>query len=273
MATTTSYPSDVSDEEWAVAVPYLTLLAPSALQRKYDLRAVFNAVRYLAPTGAPWRYLPSDFPPSDFPPWPVVYQQVRRWLAAGSFEALVHDTRLLLRTLKGRASQPSAVILDARVLQSTPESGDRAGYSGHKRRKGSKIHAAVDTLGYPLALTVTPASEDERTQVEALTAQVQAVTGEHIEIAYVDQGYTGPDPLASAAQHGIELVVVKTPQAKRGFVLLPKRWVVERSFAWMSRARRLARDCERLPQVLMGLHFLAFACLMLHQLIHLFSSS
>jgi transposase len=268
MATTTSYPSEVSDEEWAVALPYLTLLSPIALQRKHDLRTVFNAVRYLAHTGVPWRYLPSDYPP-----WPAVYQQVRRWLAAGSFEALVHDTRLLLRTLKGRLSQPSAVILDARVLQSTPESGSRAGYSGHKRRKGSKLHAAVDTLGYPLALSVTPASEDERTQVQALTAQVQAVTGEHVEIAYVDQGYTGPDPAANAAAQGIELVVVKTPEAKRGFVLLPKRWVVERSFAWMSRARRLARDCERLPQVLIGLHFLAFACLMLHQLIHLFSSS
>jgi transposase len=92
MATLTSYPSDVSDEEWAVAVPYLTLLVPTALQRNYELRAVFNAVRYLAHTGAPWRYLPSDFPP-----WAVVYQQVRRWLAAGSFEALVQDARLLLR--------------------------------------------------------------------------------------------------------------------------------------------------------------------------------
>ena len=102
---------------------------------------------------------------------------------------------------------------------------------------------------------------------------MQAVTGEHVEIAYVDQGDTGPDPAASAAAHGIELVVVKTPEAKHGFVLLPKRWVVERSFAWMSRARRLARDCERLPAILTGRHFLAFACLMLHQLIHLFSSS
>jgi hypothetical protein len=106
--------------------------------------------------------------------------------------------------------------------------------------------------------------------VEALTAQVPVITGEHVEIAYLDQGDTSPDPAASAAAHGIELVVVKTPEVKRGFVLLP---MVERSFAWMSRCRRLARDCERLPPVLTGLHFLAFACLMLHQLIHLFSSS
>jgi transposase len=177
----------------------------------------------------------------------VVYQQVRRWLAAESFEAL--------------------------ALQSTPESGSRAGYSGAKRRKGSKARLAVATVGHLLALTVTPASDDERTQAEALAARVQAATGEHVEIAYVDSGYTGPDPAASAAAHGIELVVVKAPEAKRGFILLPQRWIVERSFTWTARYRRLARDCERLPAVLAGLHFLAFALLLLHQLIHLYSSS
>jgi len=162
----------------------------------------------------------------------VVYQQVRRWLAAGSFEALVQDARLLLRVMKGRKPQPSAVILDAQALQSTSESGSRAGYSGAKRHKGSKARPAVATLGHLLALTVTPASDDERTQVEALAARVQAATGEHVEIACVDSGYTGPDPAASAAAHGIELVVVKTPEARRGFILLPNREIVERSFAW-----------------------------------------
>jgi transposase len=261
------YPSDVSDDEWELVVPYLTLLPQDALQRRYDLRAVFNAVRWIAHTGAPWRYLPVDFPP-----WPAVYQQVRRWMEAGSFEAIVHDLRLLLRVLKGRAAQPSATILDARVLQSSPESGARAGYSGHKRRKGSKVHAAVDTLGHLLALVVTAANEDERTQVQTLTQQVQDVTGQRVEVAFVDQGYTGEEVAATAAERGIHLVVVKLEQAKHGFVLLPKRWVIERSFAWTARFRRLARDYERLPAVLAGLHFLAFACLMLHQVIHLYSS-
>jgi transposase len=261
------YPSDVCDDEWELVVLYLTLLPQDALQRRYDLRVVFNAARWIAHTGAPWRYLPVDFPP-----WPAVYQQVRRWMEAGSFEALVHDLRLLLRVLKGRAAHPSAVILDARVLQSSLESGARAGYSGHKRRKGSKVHAAVDTLGHLLALVVTAANEDERTQVAALTQQVQDVTGQTVEVAFVDQGYTGEDVAATAAEQGIHLVVVKLPEAKRGFVLLPKRWVIERSFAWTARFRRLARDYERLPTVLAGLHFLAFACLMLHQVIHLYSS-
>ena len=262
------YPSDVSDDEWAFIAPYLALMTPDALQRRHDLREVFNALRYLVRSGVPWRMVPNDLPP-----WPAVYQQARRWMDAGAFAAAVHDLRLLLRVLKGRKAQPTAAIVDARVLQSTPESGHRAGYSGAKRRKGSKVPAAVETLGHLLALTVTAASEDERTQVATLAEQVQDVTGHTVEVAYVDEGYTGDKPAGAAAEHGLQLVVVKLPEAKRGFVLLPKRWISERDFAWTARFRRLARDYERLPSVLAGLHFLAFACLMLHQLVHLYSSS
>jgi transposase len=125
----------------------------------------------------------------------------------------------------------------------------------------------VDTLGHLLALLVTPASAQDRAQVAALTAAVQDAPGEQVEVAFVDQGYTGEPAAEDAAAHGIRLEVVKLPDAKRGFVLLPRRWVVERDFAWTSRFRRLARDYERLPQVLAGLHFVAFACLMLHRLI------
>ena len=263
-----AYPTDVSDEEWALVAPYLTLVAEDALQRRYPLREVFNALRWIVRAGAPWRLLPTNFPP-----WPSVYQQTRRWLAAGCFEALVHDLRLLVRLGAGRNGQPSAVVFDARVVQSTAESGARAGYSGHKRRKGSKTHAAVDTLGLLLALVVTPASDDERTQVETLAAQVQAVTGDHVDLAWVDQGYTGQQVADTAAAHGIQLEVVRLPEAKRGFVLLPRRWVVERSFAWLARFRRLARDYERLPSVLAGLHFIAFACLLLHRVVPVMLSS
>ena len=159
------------------------------------------------------------------------------------------------------------------MLQSSPESAARAGYDGHKRHKGSKVHAAVDTLGELLAVVVTPANQDERTQVAALAKQIQTVTGEHVELAWVDQGYTGADVAQAAAEQGLQLEVVKLPEAKRGFVLLPRRWVVERSFAWLARFRRLARDYERLPQVLAGLHFIAFACLLLHRVVPLMSSS
>jgi transposase len=122
---------------------------------------------------------------------------------------------------------------------------------------------AVDTLGHLLALRVTPANEDDRAQVGQLVQAVQELTGQNVELAYVDQGYTGEAPAAAALAHGVQLEVVKLPEARRGFVLLPRRWVVERSFAWMARFRRLARDYERLPTTLAGLHFIAFACLML----------
>jgi transposase len=161
--------------------------------------------------------------------------------------------------------QPSAAIFDSRTLQSSPESGHRAGYDGAKRRKGSKVHAAVDTLGNLLALHITPADEQDRAQVGELAQAVQEATGSHVELAFVDQGYTGDEPAQAAKAHGMRLEVVKLPQAKRGFVLLPRRWVVERSFAWMTRFRRLARDYERFPETLAGLHLLAFAILMLHR--------
>ena len=258
----TAYPSDVSDDEWAFVAPSITLMTEDAPQRSHPLRAIFNALRWLVRAGAPWRMMPNDLPP-----WEAVYQQPQRWLRAGVFEAIVRDLRMLLRVAEGRQPHPSASILDSRTLQSTPESGARAGYDGAKRKRGSKVHMAVDTLGHLLALHVTAADEQDRAQVKRLAKQVQAATGDTVELAFVDQGYTGDDPAQQAASQGIQLEVVKLPQAKHGFVLLPRRWVVERSFAWAARFRRLARDYERLPTTLAGIHFLAFAILMLKRFI------
>lgn len=258
------YPSDVSDEEWAFVAPSLTLMTEDAPQREYPLREVFNALRYVVRSGIPWRMLPNDFPP-----WQAVYQQTQRWLKAGVFEAMVHDLREVLRLAAGRDAQPSAAIFDSRTLQSSPESGERAGYDGAKRRKGSKTHLAVDTLGRLLALYVTAADEQDRAQVAALSQAVQQATGQSVDIAFVDQGYTGDAPEQAAAEQGIRLVVVRLPDAKRGFVLLPRRWVIERSFGWLARFRRLVRDYERLPETLRGLHFLAFTMLMAQRFVRL----
>ena len=227
----------------AVRRPYLCLLPEDAGQRVHSLRDVFDALRWIVRAGSPWRYLPKDFPP-----WEMVYQQTRRWLAAGCFEAIVHDLRAVLRFADGRDPEPTAAIFDSRTMQSTPESGRRAGYDGYKRRKGSKVHVAVDTLGHLLALHVTPANEQDRDQVAVLSEAVQEVTGDSVELAYVDQGYTGDVRTIAAASYGIHLEVVKPPEAKKGFVLLPRRWVVERSFGWMARFRRLAKDYERLSE-------------------------
>ena len=262
------YPSDVSDEEWAFVAPYLALVREDAPQRTHDLREVFNGLRWIVRSGAPWRMLPHDFPP-----WEAVYQQTQRWLSAGAFEAMVHDLRALLRLAKGRDKEPTAAILDSRTLRSTPENGNRSGYDGAKRKRGSKVHAAVDTLGHLLALHVTAANEQDREQVVVLAEAIQEATGENIELAYVDQGYTGERPAEEAAEHGIQLEVVKYQEARRGFVLLPRRWVVERDFAWASRFRRLVKDYERLPETVAGLHFVAFACLFLHQAVSVIGPS
>jgi len=251
------YPSDVSDEEWSFVAPYLALCREDAPQRDYRLRDVFNALRYIAKTGSQGRFLPNDLPP-----WTLVYQQMRRWIDARCFETMVEDLRILLREFAGRKAQPTAMILDSRTLQSTPESGARGGYDGAKRRKGSKVHAAVDTLGLLLALQVTAADEQDCAQVVVLAEAVQQITGESVELAYVDQGYTGDNAAQAAEKHGVQLEVVKHTEVKRGFVLLPRRWVVERSFAWAARFRRLARDYERLAETLAALHYLAFVSIM-----------
>ncbi len=262
------YPTDVSDDEWSFVAPYLTLMTTDAPQRVYELREVFNGLRYIVRGGISWRMIPNDLPP-----WHIVYEQTQRWIKAGVFQAMVNDLRQVLRLAQERKAQPSAAVFDSRTLQSSPESGGRAGYDGAKKRKGSKVHMAVDTLGHLLALHVTPANEGDRSQVAALAKAVQETTGQNVVVAFVDQGYTGDDAAEAAQEHGIRLEVVKLPEAKRGFVLLPRRWVVERSFGWMARFRRLARDYERLPETLEGLHFLAFAILLATRFVHLLSQS
>ncbi len=190
MNTRKPYPSDVCDDEWAFVAPYLTLMTEDAPQRDHPLREVFNGARWIVRTGAQWRMMPNDLPPwytiylvHHLPADPI-YQQTQRWLRAGSFESIVHDLRELLRVAQGRKPQPTAAIFDGRTLQSTPESGARAGWDGAKKRNGSKVHMAVDTLGHLLALLVTPANDQERAQVAELAKAVQGTTGQAVEVAY-----------------------------------------------------------------------------------------
>jgi transposase len=258
-----AYPTNISDEEWVFVAPYLTLMDEAAPQRQYELRWVFDALRWHIRAGSGWRLLPGDFPP-----WAVVYQQAQRWIGQGVFEAMVHDLRGLLRMADGRSPDPTAVVLDSRTVKST-DSSEGAGYDGGKRVRGRKVHAAVDTLGNLLALHITPANEQDRAQVGELLRRVQEVTGESTEKAYVDMGYTGDAANEAALCEGVQLSVVKRPGAK-GFILLPRRWVVERSFAWINKFRRLARDYERLPETVKGLTFLAFACVLLGRTARMF---
>src|ERR687886_404919 len=201
------YPSDVSDEEWALAAPYLTLLPEGAGRRTHRLREVFDGLRHLVRYGVPWRALPNDMPP-----WHAVYDQAQRWLRAGCFEMLTHDLRAVLRLAAGRKEEPSAAVLDSRTLRSTPESGGRAGWDGHKRTRGSKLHLAVDTLGHLLALSVTPADANDRAAVAELAEAVQAATGGSVENPHLhqshprgpppQQGHPGPPPAGGGGRAG-----------------------------------------------------------------------
>jgi len=172
------YPSDVTDKEWAFVVPYLTLMTEDAPQQAYDLREVFNGVRWMIRTGAQWR--------------------------------------ILLRLVAEREAQPSAVILDSRTVQSTPTSGGEAGYDGAKKRRGRTVHLAVDMLGHWLAAYVTAANAQDRVQVAELAEQVQAVSGGRVEVAFVDQGYTAEQAVRDAASQSIRLEVIKLSYTKRG---------------------------------------------------------
>jgi len=236
------------------------LMKEDAPQREHPLRELSNALRYVIRYGIAWRAMANDFPP-----WHAVHQQAHRWLAAGCFEALAQDLRAVLRLVAGRRAEPTAAIIDSRTLRSTPESGQRAGYAGAKRKRGSKVHMAVDTLGHLLALRVTAADVGDREAVACLAADIQDATGDTVSLAYVDQGYTGERVAEAATAEGIALEVVKLPEATRGFVLLPRRWVVERSFAWAARCRRLVKDHERHATTLAGFHVVAFVGYMLKQ--------
>jgi transposase len=262
------YPSEVSNEEWALVVPYLPLMTEDAPQRDYSLRELVDGVRWLVRAGAAWRTLPHELPP-----WSAVDQQAQRGRKAEVVEAIVEDLRAVLRGAQGRKLAASAALRDSRTLPSSPERGQRAGYDGAKRQRGRKGHSAVGTSGQLLALGVTAADEQGRAQGETLAAQVPAVTGAMGELAFVAHGQTGEQAAQAAAQHGLNLEGVKPPEAKEGVVLLPRRWGVERSVAWAARFRRLARDSERLPETLAGPYFLALALLLLDRFVTLIVSS
>jgi transposase len=198
--------------------------------------------------------------PNDLPPWAAACQQVQRRIKAGIFEKMVYDLPGDPEAL-GRPRE--AAHRRRHRLQSTPESGHRAGYDGAKRSKRSNIYIATDTLGHLLALHATPADKQDRTQMKRTAKAVQRATSKNVELAYVDQGYTDEQAEDDADDHGIALHVVKLPQAECGFVLLPMRLAFERSFAWMARFRRLTNDFERLPDTVEGLRLAVFACIML----------
>jgi len=232
------YETDVTDAQWTFLEPMLPRPAKRG-RPPTDRRPVINAILYVVKGGIQWRLLPSSFPP-----WKTVYHIFRKWALDGTWHGLNDALRTLLRAEEGKRSRPTAAILDSQSVKSDAHGGD-VGYDAGKRIKGRKRFLLVDTLGLVLGALVTPASMPEREGAQLLLARVLGWFT-WLRLLWVDGGYSG-DAFAQwvrSIRAKLKVEVVKRSDSAEGFKVLPRRWVVERTFGWLMRSRRLVRDYE-----------------------------
>ena len=265
---TARYPSDMTDAEWEVLEPQAWAVmaelrrGPGGRPMVHRLRVVVDAIRYLVRYGIEWRALPADFPP-----WEAVYAFFQRWAARGLPQRIVDRLRDQLRVGAGRAPAPTAAIIDSQTVRGADTVGAAtAGYDGGKKTKGRKRHVAVDSNGWLLAVLVTAASVQDRDAGHRLLALLRERFST-ITLTWADGGYAGRLVTWATAVLALGVTVVKRTDDVAGFVVLPRRWVVERTFGWLCRHRRLVRDYERRPEHHEAMIWWASTMIMTRQLV------
>jgi putative transposase len=253
------YRSDLTDEQWNLLRPWLPPPVPAGAPRTTDLREVVNALLYRLHNGCAWHALPQDFPPEG-----TVRDYFHRWRRDGTWEKINDTLRRQVRQAEGRDAEPSAGIVDSQSAKGTRTSGSK-GYDAGKKVKGTKRHLLVDTLGLLLCVVVHPANLQDRDGAKLVLGKAKGSLPK-LRLLWADGGYAGKLIAWVAVACGWVLAIVKRSDTAQGWVLLPRRWVVERTFGWLSQCRALARDYEYNPETSEALIQVAMIHLMLRRL-------
>ena len=257
------YPTDLNDTQWLKIQPYLPSEAKTGRPREHSWRVILNSILYILQGGCSWRLLPKDLPP-----WQTVYHYFRAWRKSGLWERLNQILREEVRKQKHKKeTQPSATILDSQSIK-TSEGGLACGFDAGKKITGRKRHTLVDTLGLLMKVVVTAGDVQDRDGARLLLENFAKEKDliQRLELIWADGGYRGKLITWVEETFGWKLEIVEKAEGQIGFQVLPRRWVVERTFAWLVRQRRLARDYERLPETSEAFIYIAMIRLMLRRL-------